>query len=108
MIFFVAWRRAAARRYQAFRSTRCNRHERNADEPSDAKRRLSHNFASECFMIRGEYCVLAAPSACRPRAARTRRTDMMRTLGAGVLLMLAASLPAQQAAAQDPLAGAII
>jgi hypothetical protein len=33
---------------------------------------------------------------------------MMRTLGAGVFLMLAALLPAQQAAAQDPLAGAII
>jgi hypothetical protein len=33
---------------------------------------------------------------------------MMRSLGAGVLLALSALLPAQQAAAQDPLAGAII
>ena len=33
---------------------------------------------------------------------------MMRTLGAAVFLVLAALLPAQQAAAQDPLAGAII
>jgi outer membrane lipoprotein SlyB len=34
--------------------------------------------------------------------------DMMRTLGAGILLGLAALLPAQQAAAQDPLGGAIV
>jgi outer membrane lipoprotein SlyB len=33
---------------------------------------------------------------------------MMRTLGAGIFLALAALLPAQQAAAQDPLAGAIV
>src|SRR5258707_8949696 len=33
---------------------------------------------------------------------------MMRSLGAGMLLALSALLPAQQAAAQDPLAGAII
>src|ERR1700736_4557306 len=33
---------------------------------------------------------------------------MMRSLGAGMLLALAALLPAQQAAAQDPLAGAIV
>ena len=33
---------------------------------------------------------------------------MMRSLGAGVLLALSALLPAQQAVAQDPLAGAIV
>jgi hypothetical protein len=33
---------------------------------------------------------------------------MMRSLGAGVLLALSALLPAQQAAAQDPLASAIV
>ena len=33
---------------------------------------------------------------------------MMRTLGAGAFLALAALMPAQQAAAQDPLAGAIV
>lgn len=33
---------------------------------------------------------------------------MVRTLGAGMLLALAALMPAQQAAAQDPLAGAIV
>jgi outer membrane lipoprotein SlyB len=36
------------------------------------------------------------------------RANMMRTAGATVFLMLAALTPAQQAAAQDPLAGAII
>ncbi len=33
---------------------------------------------------------------------------MMRTLGAGVFLALSVLLPAQQASAQDPLAGAIV
>jgi uncharacterized protein YcfJ len=33
---------------------------------------------------------------------------MMRTLGAGIFLGLAALLPAQEATAQDPLAGAIV
>jgi len=33
---------------------------------------------------------------------------MVRTLGAGAFLALAALMPAQQAAAQDPLAGAIV
>jgi hypothetical protein len=36
------------------------------------------------------------------------RTDMIRALGAGMLLTLAAALPVQQAAAQDPVGGAII
>src|SRR5579864_2326809 len=50
----------------------------------------------------------------RPRSPAGRgrksegRTDMMRSLGAGMLLALSALLPAQQAAAQDPLAGAAI
>src|SRR5579864_3411521 len=50
----------------------------------------------------------------RPRSPAGRgrksegRTDMMRSLGAGMLLALSALLPAQQAAAQDPLAGAIV
>jgi hypothetical protein len=33
---------------------------------------------------------------------------MMRTVGAGIFLALAALMPAQQAAAQDPVAGAIV
>ena len=33
---------------------------------------------------------------------------MMRVLGAGIFLALAVVMPAQQAAAQDPLAGAIV
>jgi hypothetical protein len=37
-----------------------------------------------------------------------RERIMKRTLGAGIFLALAALLPAQQAAAQDPLAGAIV
>src|ERR1700719_3111071 len=44
----------------------------------------------------------------RATAGEKGRTTMMRSLGAGVLLALSALLPAQQAAAQDPLAGAIV
>jgi Glycine zipper len=36
------------------------------------------------------------------------RTSMKRILGAGILLALAAAMPAQQAAAQDPIGGAIV
>lgn len=42
------------------------------------------------------------------RAAREGRTDMVRTLAAGLLLTLAIALPAQDAAAQNPLGGAIV
>jgi hypothetical protein len=44
----------------------------------------------------------------RDRGAEEGRTNMMRTLGAGALLALAALMPAQQAAAQDPIGGAIV
>jgi hypothetical protein len=39
---------------------------------------------------------------------RERRTDMVRSLGAGVALALVALLPVQPAAAQNPIGGAII
>jgi hypothetical protein len=44
----------------------------------------------------------------RSGGAEQGRTNMMRTLGAGAFLALAALLPAQQAAAQDPIGGAIV
>jgi hypothetical protein len=43
-----------------------------------------------------------------PTGAREGRAIMKRMVGAGVFLALAALLPAEPAAAQDPLAGAII
>src|SRR5579862_12747 len=48
------------------------------------------------------------PALPQRQRKREGRTAMMRSLGAGVLLALSALLPAQQATAQDPLAGAII
>jgi hypothetical protein len=43
-----------------------------------------------------------------PGRWRGRRANMTRTLAAGVFLAVASLMPAQQAAAQDPLAGAIV
>jgi hypothetical protein len=58
-------------------------------------------------MIPNQHCVVVAGAATAEGAnADKRRRDMMRMVGAGIFLGLAALLPAQDAAAQDPLAGA--
>ena len=73
-----------------------------------------HTFARECFMILFDHRVLATPGECVQNLSATAaeaeegETDMTRTLGAGAVLVLAALLPAQQVAAQDPVAGAIV
>jgi outer membrane lipoprotein SlyB len=60
-------------------------------------------------MIPNQHCVVVAGVTTAQGAnADDGRRDVMRTLGAGIFLALAALLPAQQAAAQDPLAGAIV
>jgi outer membrane lipoprotein SlyB len=60
-------------------------------------------------MIPNQHCVVVAGAATAEGAnADKRRRDMMRMVGAGIFLGLAALLPAQDAAAQDPLAGAIV
>jgi hypothetical protein len=59
-------------------------------------------------MMRGIHVSAGRDFGFVPGGERERRTIMRRMLGAGVVLALAALLPVRPAAAQDPLAGAII
>jgi hypothetical protein len=64
-------------------------------------------------MVLFEHYVLAVPCESghihAPLWRKERKGELdMRTLGAGVFLALAALLPSQPAAAQDPVAGAIV
>jgi len=84
---------------------------------------LGHTFARECTMIPFEHSQSSGlDSACRQvgggrvsgaATGRQRRQDgmerdMIRSLGAFIFLGLAATMPVQQAAAQDVLGGAIV
>src|SRR5262245_59533601 len=52
--------------------------------------------------------VLSSPGPCVNWGIRRRRDDMLRTLGTVTLLTLAVVIPFKEAAAQDPLGGAIL
>ena len=52
--------------------------------------------------------LLAGFEAADLHAADLGEWDVMRTIGAGIFLALAALTPAQEAAAQDPVGGAIV
>jgi hypothetical protein len=70
---------------------------------------LQSNFNLEATIMQADLSLDDEDSIWLDRKSNTEgRGTMKRVLGAAVLLGMAAIMPAQQAAAQDPLAGAIV
>jgi hypothetical protein len=71
-------------------------------------RRVSAIFAGESFMLAPESGFGCGSVCRRSTAAEDVRRKMRATIGAGIFLALAALLPGEPVAAQNPVGGAIV